>query len=74
MAAGGAPLTVAPHCPPSKEPAVKKTLAITLAAAALILVLAFAALTVLTAVAGQNSGLEKSDHGAVSAHSLASSL
>jgi hypothetical protein len=51
---------------------VKKTLAITLAAAALILVLAFAALTVLTAVAGQKSGLEKSDHGAVSAHRLAS--
>ena len=52
---------------------MKKTLAITLAAAALILVLAFAALTVLTAVAGQKSGLEKSHHGAVSAHSLASS-
>jgi hypothetical protein len=51
---------------------VNKTFAITLAAAALILVLAFAALTVLTAVAGQNSGLEKSDHRAVSAHSLAS--
>ena len=72
MAAGGAPLTVGPHCPRSKEPAVKKTLAITLAAAALILVLAFAALTVLTAVAGQKSGLEKSHHGAVSAHRLAS--
>jgi hypothetical protein len=52
---------------------VKKTLAITLAAAALILVLAFAALTVLTAVAGQNSGLERSHHAAVSAHSLANS-
>jgi hypothetical protein len=51
---------------------VKKTLAITLAAAALILVLAFAALTVLTAVAGQKSGLETSHHGAVSAHQLAS--
>jgi hypothetical protein len=51
---------------------VKKTLAITLAAAALILVLAFAALTVLTAVAGQKSGLEKSHYGAVPAHRLAS--
>ena len=52
---------------------MKKTLAITLAAAALILVLAFAALTVLTAVAGQKSGLEKSHHGAVSAQWLANS-
>jgi hypothetical protein len=39
---------------------VKKTLAITLSAAALILILAFATLTVLSAVAGQQSGLEKS--------------
>ena len=52
---------------------MKKTLAISLAAAALILVLAFAALTVLTAVAGQRSGLEKSHHRAVSAQRLASS-
>jgi hypothetical protein len=52
---------------------MKKTLAITLAAAALILVLAFAALTVLTAVAGQKSGFERSHHRAASAHSLASS-
>ena len=51
---------------------MKKTLAITLAAVALILVLAFAALTVLTAVAGQTSGLEKSHPRAVSAHRLAS--
>jgi hypothetical protein len=39
---------------------MKKSLAITLAAAALILVTAFATLTVLAAVAGQRSGLEKS--------------
>ena len=52
---------------------MKKTLAITLAAAALILVLAFATLTVLTAAAGQKSGLEKSQRGAVSADPLASS-
>ena len=39
---------------------MKKSLAITLAAAALILVAAFATLTILTAVAGQQSGLEKS--------------
>ena len=42
---------------------MKKSLAITFAAAALILVLAFATLTVLTAVAGQESGLEKSAAG-----------
>ena len=39
---------------------MKKSLAITLAAAALILVAALAALTVLSALAGQQSGLEKS--------------
>ena len=53
---------------------MKKSLAITLAAAVLILVLAFAALTVLTAVAGQKSGLERSAHPvAAAAHSRASS-
>jgi hypothetical protein len=39
---------------------MKKSLAITLAAAALILVLAFATLAVLSAVAGQQSGLDRS--------------
>ena len=39
---------------------MKKSLAITLAAAALILVAALAALTVLEALAGQRSGLEQS--------------
>jgi hypothetical protein len=38
---------------------MKKSLAITLATAALILVAAFATLAVLTAVAGQKSGIEK---------------
>ena len=42
---------------------MKKSLAITLAAAALILVAAFAALTVLTALAGQQSGLDRSSAG-----------
>ena len=51
---------------------MKKTLAITLAAVALILVLAFATLTVLSAVAGQESGLEKSAQPAAAAHSRAS--
>jgi hypothetical protein len=41
---------------------MKKSLAITCAAAAVILVLAFAALTVLSALAGQKSGLEKSNY------------
>jgi hypothetical protein len=44
----------------SEERTMKKSFAITLAAAALILVVAFATLAVLTAVAGQESGLEKS--------------
>ena len=39
---------------------MKKSLAITLAIAALILVAAFASLTVLSALAGQQSGLEQS--------------
>ena len=39
---------------------VKRSLAITLSATILILVLAFAALGVLSAVAGQQSGLDKS--------------
>jgi hypothetical protein len=43
-----------------KEPAMKKSLAITLSATVLILVLALAVLGVLTAVAGQQSGLDKS--------------
>jgi hypothetical protein len=42
---------------------MKKSLAITLAAAALILVAAFATLAVLTAIAGQESGIEKSTAG-----------
>jgi hypothetical protein len=44
----------------SKEPSMKKSLAVTIAVAAVILVTAFAALAVLTALAGQKSGLEKS--------------
>jgi hypothetical protein len=42
---------------------MKKSLAITIAVTALILVAAFATLTVLTAVAGQRSGLEQSTAG-----------
>ena len=48
---------------PSEEPTMKKSLAITVAVTAVILIAAFATLAVLTALAGQESGLDRSTAG-----------
>jgi hypothetical protein len=62
MCAGGPVPTVDRLIDRPKEPTVRKSLVISLVAVALILLTAWATLVVLSAVAGQESGLERSMH------------